>query len=136
MSGDDHTRHCAACDRDVHDLSAMTREELSDFLEAPHQGRRCVRFFRRPDGTVMTSDCPLGVRARHTKRGLAAAGISTAAIAVGLVLTQPVAAEAPTGPPSRAPLAARTTSYAEPLELFLGELEEPPPPRRHRRRAP
>jgi hypothetical protein len=45
-----------------------------------------VRFFRRSDGTVLTSDCPVGARKRFWRRaataavasGLAAAGIALA----------------------------------------------------------
>ena len=41
MPGDNRVRHCATCDHDVHDLSAMRPEEAEALL---HTGPRCVRF--------------------------------------------------------------------------------------------
>lgn len=61
MAGDDRVRHCAGCDRNVYDLSGMTRTEAEDLVHQA-EGRLCVRFFRRQDGTVLTADCPVGVR--------------------------------------------------------------------------
>jgi hypothetical protein len=34
----------------------MSRDEAAAFLAA-NEGNACVRFFRRPDGTVITRDC-------------------------------------------------------------------------------
>jgi hypothetical protein len=63
MSGDDRSRFCDQCQRQVFDLSAMTRAEAVALLA--DLGRRpCVRLYRRPDGRVLTSDCPAGVRVR------------------------------------------------------------------------
>ena len=74
MSGDDRTRFCGRCRRHVFDLSAMTTAEASDLLGAPG-GRPCVRLYRRPDGRVMTADCPVGVRARIWRRAVWAASL-------------------------------------------------------------
>jgi hypothetical protein len=61
MSGDDRARYCSGCDRKVYNLSAMTRFEAESLLENA-EGRVCVRLYRRPDGSVMTEDCPTGSR--------------------------------------------------------------------------
>ncbi|HEX4455735.1 MAG TPA: hypothetical protein VH143_32970 [Kofleriaceae bacterium] len=63
MVGDDRVRACAGCNRPVFNLSEMTRAEAAAVL-ATRGLTPCVRFYRRPDGTVMTSDCPTRPR-RH-----------------------------------------------------------------------
>ncbi|MFT5353932.1 MAG: hypothetical protein ACI9KE_001132 [Polyangiales bacterium] len=49
-------RNCALCMQDVYDLSEMTKDE-AETLVFESTGRVCVRFFRRIDGTIVTSDC-------------------------------------------------------------------------------
>jgi hypothetical protein len=72
MIGDDRVRVCHGCDRPVFDLSEMTREEAEAVLAA--RGiTPCVRFYRRPDGTVMTADCRTGAR-RSRRLAVVAAG--------------------------------------------------------------
>ena len=56
MTGDDRVRHCLECHLDVYDLSAMSRDEAERVI-AQHEGRVCVRFVKREDGTVLTQDC-------------------------------------------------------------------------------
>lgn len=79
MAGDDMTRHCSQCDLDVHNLSAMTREQAEAFLRSHLDGGRvCGRVYRRSDGTILTRDCPVGLaairaRARRTFGRVAAA---------------------------------------------------------------
>ncbi len=71
MSGDARVRHCAACDKDVFDLSEMTSEDAEALL-ARDTGSTCVRTHRRADGTVITSDCPVGATKKRRRRWLAA----------------------------------------------------------------
>jgi len=48
----------------VFNLSAMTRGEAERLVQNKGEGRLCVRFFRRADGTLLTEDCPVGLRQR------------------------------------------------------------------------
>ena len=59
MQGDDRVRYCGECRLSVYDLSAMGREEAETLVQE-REGRLCVRFYRRRDGTVLTQDCPVG----------------------------------------------------------------------------
>lgn len=59
MAGDDRVRHCHLCDLNVYNLSAMTEAEAAALVRE-REGRLCVRFYRRQDGTVITRDCPVG----------------------------------------------------------------------------
>ncbi len=61
MKGDERVRFCGQCSRHVYNLSAMSADEAADLVEH-HEGRLCVRFYRRADGTVLTQDCPVGLR--------------------------------------------------------------------------
>lgn len=63
MVGDDRSRFCRQCERQVFDLSRMTTAEATQLLASP-DGRPCVRLYRRPDGRVLTADCLVGLRTR------------------------------------------------------------------------
>jgi hypothetical protein len=62
MSGDDRKRFCRHCNLHVYNLSDMPRDEAERFVNAA-EGRTCIRYFIRYDGTVLTRDCPVGLRA-------------------------------------------------------------------------
>jgi Carboxypeptidase regulatory-like domain len=61
MTGDERVRFCAECKLNVYNLSDMTRREAEQLITT-HEGRLCVRFYRRPDGTIITQNCPRGLR--------------------------------------------------------------------------
>lgn len=91
MLGDDKIRFCDRCQKNVHDLSAMTEDEAESFLALHMEDdETCVRFFRRPDGTILTSECAVGAKRKHVRRVLAA----TAATASLLAATTDVAGDA------------------------------------------
>jgi hypothetical protein len=78
MTGDDRVRFCGECRLNVYNLSSMSRTEAEKLLRK-QEGRICVRFYERADGTVMTQQCP---------RALAAARrviVRTGAFAAGFV---------------------------------------------------
>lgn len=56
MEGDDRRRFCSRCERPVYQLSHLSREEATELISG--DSPVCVRMFRRPDGTVVTSECP------------------------------------------------------------------------------
>lgn len=60
MAGDEKVRFCAQCRLHVFNLSAMDLDEAANLI-AEKDGRLCVRFYRRRDGTTLTQDCPVGV---------------------------------------------------------------------------
>ncbi len=67
MVGDDTARFCLKCDKNVYDLSSMTRAEAEGLIVAK-EGELCVRFYRRADGTMLTADCPVGVTRKRRRR--------------------------------------------------------------------
>jgi hypothetical protein len=57
MTGDARGRFCQHCQKTVHDLSAMSRDE-AELLVCQSAGSLCVRLTRLPDGQVLTLDYP------------------------------------------------------------------------------
>lgn len=128
MVGDDRARFCGSCHKNVYDLRAMTREEAEALLR--EKGEACVRMARRADGTVITSDCPVGVsRAAQRKRvaGVFAGGL----LAASALLTKTRSAEAQEPPRPVATDAAANALASSPLFAWvdvLVRLFAPPPP--------
>ena len=81
MVGDETTRFCLKCEKNVYDLSSMTKEAAEALIVAK-EGKVCVRFFRRADGTVLTADCPEGV-SRKRRRSIAAGLVGASLLAGG-----------------------------------------------------
>src|SRR5207237_10521812 len=75
MQGDERVRFCAQCKLNVYNLASMSRAEAEALL-APRT-KVCVQFYKRPDGTVLTQDCPVGLAA--LKRRVVLAGSAMAA---------------------------------------------------------
>lgn len=77
MCGNEQVRFCAQCNLNVYNLSGMTRPEAEAFVTRA-EGRVCIRFFRRADGTILTQNCPVGWRALKKRvSGVAKAAVST-----------------------------------------------------------
>ncbi len=95
MFGDDRKRFCGDCKLNVYNLSDMTRREAENLL-INSEGRLCVRFFRRSDGTVLTKNCPVGWQAvKQRAARLATAVFSMIAGLFGGVLAFNVFREQP-----------------------------------------
>jgi hypothetical protein len=71
MTGDDRVRHCATCDKDVFNLSAMTRDD-AEALILQKAGDLCARYYQRTDGTILLADCTVGVAQKRKRRVIAA----------------------------------------------------------------
>ncbi len=86
MIGNDQVRFCEHCSLTVQDLSQMTRKRARR-LVAKSRGRLCVRYRRRPDGSVLTRAVPqklfrIGRRASRIAAGAFSATLSlTSAVA-------------------------------------------------------
>ena len=57
MVGNDEVRFCVHCNLNVHDLTQMTRKRAEQ-LVARSRGRLCIRYVRRPDGSLQTRQVP------------------------------------------------------------------------------
>ncbi|MCU1265586.1 MAG: hypothetical protein JWM21_1904 [Acidobacteria bacterium] len=88
MNGNEQARYCSQCKLQVYDISKLTRREAVSLLTSS-EGRVCGRLYRRPDGTLLTRDCPVGLRALRRR----AARIAGATLAAVLGLLSPIAAQ-------------------------------------------
>jgi hypothetical protein len=59
MYGNERKRFCGDCKLNVYNLSEMTRDEAENVIMGT-EGRLCVKFYKRADGSILTQDCPVG----------------------------------------------------------------------------
>jgi Carboxypeptidase regulatory-like domain len=62
MAGNERVRHCPDCKLNVYNFSTMSTAEVERIVSRT-EGRLCARFYQRPDGTMLTKNCPVGFRA-------------------------------------------------------------------------
>ena len=136
MTGDDQVRFCGGCRKNVYNLSALTQDE-AQALVGRLEGRLCVRFYTRADGTLLTQDCPVGLRAvrRTLVRKFAYAAAVLLSCASGL-LRGIGTAEAATPPKKHnvaKPHAVKTHTRMEiaPPRHTMGKPLPPPAPLMH-----
>jgi hypothetical protein len=80
MVGSDRVRYCGQCKLNVYNLTEMTKKEAEALIEGT-EGRLCVRFYRRADGTIINRNCPVGLRA--LKRRLSRIGTAVMSTFLG-----------------------------------------------------
>lgn len=130
MQGDDRMRFCGDCKKHVHDLSKMNREQVDVFLHAHAEGA-CVRLYQRADGTLITADCPVGLRRRRA-RALLVATMSVGACAMlGFSALGSVVATRALEPCHVAsePAALATTTVVPRVPMVLAASSSPEPAR-------
>ena len=81
MAGDERMRHCTLCNLNVYNFAEMTRDEVRELLVRT-EGRVCARLYQRADGTVLTRDCPKGLRAMRRRASRIAAALVTALLSL------------------------------------------------------
>src|SRR5262245_28675542 len=81
MVGDDRVRFCNQCNLNVYNISTMTKPEAESFI-ANAEGRICAKLYRRADGSILTRDCPVGLRAARKKVSRAAAAAFSALVSL------------------------------------------------------
>ena len=84
MIGDERVRHCAECNLNVYNLSAMTERQVQELIAASRGKRLCARFYRRADGTILTQDCPWSLRTLKRRASRIAAAVLAAMMSIGV----------------------------------------------------
>jgi len=64
MQGNEQVRFCGECRLNVYNVSALTATEATELIQS-HEGRLCIRYYQRTDGTVLTQDCKVGLKKRY-----------------------------------------------------------------------
>ena len=62
MAGDERVRYCPECKLNVYNFSEMSDADIENIV-SHRNGRLCARFYQRSDGTMLTRNCPVGLRA-------------------------------------------------------------------------
>lgn len=120
MAGDERTRFCGSCRKHVYNIASMTAEEAASLIHA-REGNLCARLFQRADGTVMTSDCPGGIRGIWSGTQRLAAAISVVAVLfMGAFLLPNVVRGDPDGGSGRGPIVQRATALWDDLLVWMG----------------
>jgi hypothetical protein len=132
MAGDERVRYCDSCRLHVYNLSGMTRRE-AEALITNSEGRLCVRYYRRADGTILMRNCPVGLSALKRRAARAAAATLTAVLGfftgLGLnfgverTVSPEIMGEAAVPAPPVPEVKAEPAAVEEPEEL-LGEMVE------------
>jgi hypothetical protein len=81
MTGDARVRFCDHCQLNVYNISELSRVE-AEALIASTEGRICARLYRRADGSVLTKDCPVGLRALRMRVSKRAAAVFAAVVSI------------------------------------------------------
>lgn len=120
MIGSERVRFCGQCSLNVYNLSAMTRADAESLI-AGTEGRLCVRFYRRRDGSIITDDCPVGLRAIRRRVSYIARAIGSVVLGLfaGLGVHEAFSSIAPFAERATAGIMVRTV---EPPVEFQGRL--------------
>jgi hypothetical protein len=124
MKGDDKVRTCAECRLNVYNFAGMSQREGEELIRT-HEGRLCVRIWRRPDGTLITKDCPVGLRALKRKARWMAGQIAAGAL-LTLGLSAWVLGGTRTWRSGETPSGLAATRLGRPF-VMLREWVNPPP---------
>jgi hypothetical protein len=98
MYGNERVRFCEQCQLNVYNLSEMSRAEAEELIGRA-EGRLCVRYYRRNDGSILTQNCPVGLRRlkRRLSRIATAIGSSVLSFVAGVGFYQITAPRYTTG---------------------------------------
>jgi hypothetical protein len=89
MEGTDRVRFCQSCAKNVYNLSAMSQSEAEQLI-TDKEGELCIRYFRRADGTIITDNCPVGLKfVRRPFKFLLAGFAAFTASGIALFFQQP-----------------------------------------------
>jgi hypothetical protein len=124
MTGNDHVRFCGRCEKNVYDLSSLTAAQAEALLREAGESM-CVRFFRRRDGTILTSDCPVGTRRKRVWHRVATAAVAGGVAAAGIALADAIIDD-PAGAPVSAGVAPSGERRDGPVEFTMFPSGEPP----------
>jgi hypothetical protein len=128
MLGDDCVRFCGQCSLNVYNLSSMTRADAEGLITRT-EGRLCVKFYRRFDGSIITKDCPIGLQAikRRVSYAWQALVSVTLTFLAGFGIHQALSTIPPFVPERTVGVMARIDPPKETIEV--GQLVDREPPR-------
>ncbi len=133
MVGDERVRFCLGCEKNVYNLSSLPREDAEALLQARLGNDLCIRFYERKDGTILTQDCPVGVKKKQRRKlVLAVAGAGAMAAAAASMFMKPTCKGPSTDGDELAAVAGGMMYVNPPVPAVMGTatavVADPPPP--------
>ena len=104
MSGDERTRFCGQCKLNVYNISEMTTREAATLIRK-NEGRACVRLYRRQDGSIITKNCPVGLKKLQDRMREVAAAVGFQLALTALLSSQAQACDTLKEPAGGQPVA-------------------------------
>jgi hypothetical protein len=120
MDGDDRTRFCQSCTKNVYNLAGMTREQATALIREKN-GDVCVRLYRRADGTVITDDCPVGIKIVRRPLKWLVAGFAALLASGGAIFGSQAGASTPDATIKCSPVLK--LKEVQPFKTFIGWMD-------------
>jgi hypothetical protein len=98
MTGDQRVRRCPSCEKNVYNVSRLKRRELEQLIARAEGSLPCLRAYRRPDGTVVTSACVISVMRATGWIRLRAAVFASLLVALWSHVARPYTSPSGSGP--------------------------------------
>lgn len=121
MRGNDRVRFCDQCSMNVYNLSNMAKKD-AEALILGMEGRLCVRYYSRSDGSILTDNCPAGLRA--IKRRVSGFSRAVASSVLSFFAGMAVFAGLETAQSSLDAAPEVSTDLISPVPLTISEPEE------------
>jgi hypothetical protein len=84
MEGDERTRFCSQCKLNVYNIAEMSTKDAAALVRK-NEGKVCLKLYMRADGTVITDNCPVGLRKIRDRMKRVAVAVITSLAWVGLI---------------------------------------------------
>ncbi len=127
MHGNERVRFCGECSMNVYNLSNMSKKD-AEALILNAEGRLCVRYYHRADGSIITNNCPVGLRAlKRRVSGFSRAVISSV---ISFFAGMAVLTGLETAKSSFAAMTEAGLDFIAPVPLTTTEPQEEPVPDR------
>ena len=120
MVGNDYVRFCEHCSLSVHNLSQLTHKQIR-LLITKSDGRLCVQYIRRPDGSLVTNNSLQKLHRIGRRVSQVAAGAFTATLSVTGAAQQPSNCN---GPSCNQPSVAQPNTTWRPGSSILGTVTD------------
>jgi hypothetical protein len=66
MTGDERKRFCGQCKLNVYNVEKLAQSDVVSLIQE-NEGNVCMQLYRRQDGTILTENCPVGLRKLRDK---------------------------------------------------------------------
>ncbi len=114
MTGDERKRFCGECKLNVFNISELSTRDAAALIRKT-EGRACLRLYRREDGTVITDNCPVGLRKIRDRMRKTAAAVAAYLIVAGLLSSQAQAWE-----PTNVSMGGASTAVNQENSITMG----------------